>query len=99
MVQLLRLRARDSSRISFVTATEHLWPTWNPSSSWEIADSFLEVIAASVQSFNCEHLDESQKLRLRTVTEVALKSTHLYLRSSAFKLLAALCAAKLLEDE
>ena len=99
MVQFLRAIAGDSSRITFTAATEQLLPTWNPTSSWEVADSFLEVITASLESFSCDHMDTSQKRRLRNMTESALESTHLYLRSSAFKLLGALCVANLVEDE
>ena len=99
MVQFLRSVAGDSSRIAFTAATEQLLPTWNPSSSWEVADSFLEVITASVECFNCDQMDMNQKRRLLNMTESALESTHLYLRSSAFKLLGALCVANLVEDD
>lgn len=99
MVQFLRSVAVDSSRITFTAATEQLWPTWNPSSSWEVADSFLEVITASVESFSCDQEDVNHKRRLRNLAESALQSTHFYLRSSAFKLLGALCVANLDEDD
>ena len=99
MVQFLRSVAVDSSRITFTAATEQLLPTWNPNSSWEVADSLLEVITACVKSFNCDQMDTNQKRRLRNMTESALESTHLYLRSSAFMLLSTICDANLLEDE
>ena len=100
MVLFLRsVAAGYSSEITFAAASEQLLPTWNPTSSWEVADSLLEVIAAAVESFNCADMDVNQKSRLQNMTESALRSTHLYVRSSAFKLLGALCVTNVVEDE
>jgi hypothetical protein len=58
--------------LPFKEAFGDLWDMWNPSLSWELSDSFLELLAAGIIRFDISGFDVE---RVRNATSVALKSS------------------------
>lgn len=91
----LMLLSCDKSKTTFEEAFRGLWPLWTPCSSWEAADSFLELTCSALGHFVILGTDCDSVSSLNNLVSTSLASKQMFLRATAFRLLLAMNKSKI----